>query len=109
MNEQIGINGTVEEAVLRYAQLTRAAGLDGVVASPSEVAAIKAACGADFQTVTPGIRPKGADVNDQSRIMTPSEALRQGTDYMVIGRPITASPNPRTAVESIMKELTSDE
>ncbi|MCA0753856.1 orotidine-5'-phosphate decarboxylase [Paenibacillus sp. N4] len=109
LNEQIGIAGTVEEAVLRYAQLTKAAGLDGVVASPSEVEAIKAACGSAFRTVTPGIRPKGADVNDQSRIMTPGEALKQGTDYMVIGRPITAAANPRAALESIIEELISHE
>lgn len=109
LNEQIGIAGTVEEAVLRYAKLSKAAGLDGVVASPSEVEAIKAACGASFQTVTPGIRPVGADVNDQSRIMTPSEALRQGTDYMVIGRPITAAPSPRAALESIIEELVAYE
>lgn len=109
LNEQIGIAGTVEEAVLRYAKLTKASGLDGVVASPSEVEAIKAACGASFKTVTPGIRPIGADVNDQSRIMTPSEALRQGTDYMVIGRPITAAPSPRAALESIIEELVAYE
>ncbi|MBD2870099.1 orotidine-5'-phosphate decarboxylase [Paenibacillus arenilitoris] len=109
LNEQIGIPGTVEEAVIRYAKLTKAAGLDGVVASPSEVAAIKAACGASFRTVTPGIRPAGSDVNDQSRIMTPEEALRQGTDYMVIGRPITAAREPRAALESIIEELISNE
>ncbi|MDQ0059432.1 orotidine-5'-phosphate decarboxylase [Paenibacillus harenae] len=109
LNEQIGIPGTVEEAVLRYAKLTKAAGLDGVVASPSEVEAIKSACGTSFQTVTPGIRPAGADVNDQSRIMTPIEALRQGTDFMVIGRPITAAPSPRAALESIIEELVAYE
>jgi len=109
LNEEIGIAGTVEEAVIRYAQLAKKAGLSGVVASPSEVVAIKAACGAAFQTVTPGIRPIGAAVNDQSRIMTPSEALAQGTDYMVIGRPITAAPDPRAAIESIIKELTAHE
>ncbi|GKU78394.1 orotidine-5'-phosphate decarboxylase [Paenibacillus sp. L3-i20] len=106
LNEQIGITGSVESAVLRYAELAKAAGLNGVVASPSEVVAIKEACGVAFQTVTPGIRPVGAALNDQSRIMTPSDALRQGTDFMVIGRPITASPNPRAALESIIEELT---
>ncbi|WP_424768314.1 orotidine-5'-phosphate decarboxylase [Paenibacillus sp. sgz302251] len=109
LNEQIGIEGTVEAAVLRYAQMTKAAGLDGVVASPSEVVAIKAACGADLLTITPGIRPNGADMNDQSRILTPSEAHMQGTDYMVIGRPITAAPQPRAAIESIIEELISCE
>jgi orotidine-5'-phosphate decarboxylase len=105
MNEEIGIAGSVEEAVIRYANLAKAAGLQGVVASPSEVTAIKSACGRGFVTVTPGIRPAGADIGDQSRIMTPGEALRQGTDYMVIGRPITAAPAPRAALESIIEEL----
>jgi orotidine-5'-phosphate decarboxylase len=79
--------------------------LNGVVASPQEVVAIKAACGNDFQTITPGIRPAGADIGDQSRIMTPAQAITAGTDYMVIGRPITGAPNPREALESIIKEL----
>lgn len=109
LNEQIGIEGSVEAAVLRYAELTKKAGLDGVVASPSEVEAIKSLCGASFKTVTPGIRPTGAALNDQSRIMTPSEALRQGTDYMVIGRPITAANSPRSALESIIEEMTNHE
>ncbi|MGO4549069.1 orotidine-5'-phosphate decarboxylase [Paenibacillus sp. 2TAB23] len=109
LNEQIGISGSVEAAVIRYAELTKKAGLAGVVASPSEVEAIKAACGSAFKTVTPGIRPAGSAVNDQSRIMTPGEALRQGTDYMVIGRPITAAANPRSALESIIEELISYE
>ena len=109
MNDEIGITGTVEAAVLSYAKLTQCAGLDGVVASPSEVIAIKNACGQAFQTITPGIRPLGAALNDQSRIMTPSEALRQGTDYMVIGRPITAAADPRLAIESIVEELISYE
>ncbi|GGD70777.1 orotidine-5'-phosphate decarboxylase [Paenibacillus nasutitermitis] len=105
LNREIGLQGTVEDAVLRYARLARNAGLSGVVASPQEVQSIKAACGQDFQTITPGIRPAGADVNDQSRIMTPRQALEAGTDYMVIGRPITAAPDPREAVESILKEM----
>ncbi|MFF2093487.1 orotidine-5'-phosphate decarboxylase [Paenibacillus sp. NPDC058174] len=105
LNNEIGIAGTVEDAVIRYAQLAKQAGLNGVVASPMEVEAIKAACGASFQTVTPGIRPSGAALNDQSRIMTPREALNQGTDYMVIGRPITAASDPRAALESIIEEL----
>lgn len=109
MNNEIGIAGSVEDAVIRYASLTKQAGLDGVVASPSEVVAIKQACGQAFQTITPGIRPIGAAVNDQSRIMTPSEALKQGTDYMVIGRPITAAPDPRASLESIIEELVNYE
>jgi len=105
MNEEIGIAGSVEDAVLAYAKLAKASGLNGVVASPSEVTAIKGACGTSFQTITPGIRPVGAALNDQSRIMTPSDALKQGTDFMVIGRPITAAADPRQALESIIEEL----
>lgn len=105
LNDEIGIAGPVDEAVLRYARLAREAGLNGVVASPQEVVSIKSACGSDFQTITPGIRPAGADIGDQSRIMTPAQAIAAGTDYMVIGRPITAAPSPREALESIIKEL----
>lgn len=107
MNEEIGIAGSVEDSVIRYAGFAKDAGLQGVVASPSEVVAIKSACGHGFVTVTPGIRPAGAAMGDQSRVMTPGEALRQGTDYMVIGRPITAAPEPRAALESIIEELIS--
>lgn len=105
MNSEIGIPGAVEDTVLRYARLAKEAGLDGVVASAQEVAAIKTACGRGFVTVTPGIRPSGADIGDQSRVMTPKEAVAQGTDYMVIGRPITAAPSPREALQSILEEL----
>lgn len=105
LNSEIGIAGSVEDAVIRYAKLAKAAGLDGVVSSPAEVVSIKEACGTDFETVTPGIRPTWAATNDQSRIMTPAQAIAQGTDYMVIGRPITSASNPREALESIIEEL----
>ncbi len=105
LNDEIGILGTMEEAVKRYALLAIASGLDGVVASPHEVTLVKDFCGPTFQTVTPGIRPAGADIGDQSRVMTPSEALQAGTDYMVVGRPITKAANPRAAIESIIEEL----
>jgi orotidine-5'-phosphate decarboxylase len=105
MNDEIGIPGTVEDTVLRYAGLAKQAGLDGVVASPWEVTAIKSALGSAFATVTPGIRPSGADHGDQTRVMTPREAFAQGTDYVVIGRPITAAADPRAALESILEEL----
>ena len=106
LNDEIGIPGTPEEAVVRYALLARKAGLDGVVASARETGAVKAACGAGFLAVTPGIRPASASADDQERIMTPREALEAGSDYLVIGRPITAVPDPRAAFESILKELT---
>ncbi|KRE90455.1 orotidine 5'-phosphate decarboxylase [Paenibacillus sp. Soil766] len=105
LNEEIGLAGTTEQAVIRYARLAHAAGLQGVVASPLEVTAIKAACGDGFVTVTPGIRPAGADVGDQSRIMTPAEAFAQGTDYVVIGRPITGAADPRAAIEAIIASI----
>lgn len=105
MNEEIGISGTVEDAVLRYAKVAREAGLNGVVASPLEVLRIKETCGTDFITVTPGIRPAGADIGDQSRVMTPAEAFAQGTDYIVIGRPITAASDPREALEAILASV----
>ncbi|EPY08784.1 orotidine 5-phosphate decarboxylase [Paenibacillus alvei TS-15] len=105
MNDEIGIPGKVADTVVRYAKLTKLAGLDGVVASPQEVTAIKALCGKEFQTITPGIRPEGSAKGDQSRVMTPAQAFEQGTDYIVVGRPITAAPNPRDAILSIMKEL----
>lgn len=105
LNDEIGIGGSVADAVVRYARLAREAGLGGVVASPQEVKLIKAACGESFRTITPGIRPAGADVGDQSRIMTPRQAIDEGTDFMVIGRPITAAANPREALESIIEEL----
>jgi len=107
LNDEIGIAGSVEAAVVRYAELTRAAGLAGVVASPLEVGAIKAACGGDFVTVTPGIRPAGAALGDQSRVMTPAEAFAAGTDYVVIGRPITGADDPRAALEAIIDSVSN--
>lgn len=107
MNGEIGIPGTVEDTVLRYAGLARDSGLDGVVASPWEVPALKAAYSASFVTVTPGVRPAGAAKGDQTRVMTPREAFAQGTDYVVIGRPITAAADPREALDNILKELTA--
>jgi orotidine-5'-phosphate decarboxylase len=105
LNDEIGISGAVEQSVLRYAQLAQSAGLDGVVASPLEVARIKQSLGSPFVTVTPGIRPAGSAAGDQSRVMTPKKAFQQGTDYIVIGRPITAAPEPRKALETILEEL----
>ncbi|MFC5450151.1 orotidine-5'-phosphate decarboxylase [Paenibacillus aestuarii] len=105
LNAEIGLPGSVEQAVIRYARLALDAGLQGVVASPLEVTQIKAACGDAFVTVTPGIRPAGADVGDQTRVMTPAEAFAQKTDYVVIGRPITGAADPRAAIESIIDSI----
>lgn len=109
LNDEIGIPLSVEEAVVNYANKAKESGLHGVVASPLEVERIKQACGSDFITVTPGIRPVGTDIGDQSRVMTPRQAFSQGTDYIVIGRPITAAADPRQAFESIIEELTQNE
>ncbi|ANS75087.1 orotidine 5'-phosphate decarboxylase [Paenibacillus yonginensis] len=107
LNHEIGIAGSVEQAVLNYAALAKQAGLHGVVASPLEVQAIKAACGAGFVTVTPGIRPAGSEAGDQSRVLTPGQAMEQGTDYIVVGRPITAAADPREAALQIIEEMNS--
>ena len=98
---QIGINASPMEQVLRLAHLTQRAGLDGVVCSPQEVEILRNTCGAEFKLVTPGIRPIGADFGDQRRVMTPTAAIRAGSDYLVIGRPITKADNPAEVLRSI--------
>ena len=98
---QIGINASPMEQVLRLAHLTQRAGLDGVVCSPQEVEILRNACGEEFKLVTPGIRPIGADFGDQRRVMTPTAAVRAGSDYLVIGRPITKADNPVEILRSI--------
>jgi orotidine-5'-phosphate decarboxylase len=124
MLDEIGVKRPMLEQVVHLAKLAKAAGLDGVVASPQETRAIREACGKDFQIVTPGIRPhpatpttRGADPgppnegknqqgkDDQARTLTPAEAISAGATYLVIGRPITAAPNPRQAAEAIAATL----
>ena len=103
---EIGVTRPMLDHVVHLARLARASGLDGVVASPQEVRAIRAACGSDFQIVTPGIRPaeqQGKD--DQARTLTPAQAIAAGSSYLVIGRPITAAPDPRKAAEAISATL----
>ena len=95
----------IKGAVVRLAKLAKKAGLDGVVASAQEAALIREACGDDFLIVTPGIRPAGSDVNDQSRIATPFNALKDGSTHLVIGRPIYASADPKTAALKILEEM----
>ncbi|NLH49345.1 MAG: orotidine-5'-phosphate decarboxylase [Myxococcales bacterium] len=101
----VGLQGPTQDAALRLAKLAKEAGLDGVVASAQDVAAIKEACGPDFLTVTPGIRPASGSADDQKRIMTPAAAIRAGADYLVIGRPITQAPDPVAAVAAIVQEI----
>ena len=97
----------ISDQVVEFAKLAQSAGLDGVVASPQEAKSIRAACGENFLIVTPGIRPAGADINDQQRISTPKAALQNGATHLVIGRPIRAAQNPKAAAEKILEEMQS--
>lgn len=93
------------DQVARLARLAAAAGLDGVVCSPQEIVAVREACGAEFLIVTPGVRPAGAELGDQKRVMTPKEAMEAGADLLVIGRPITGAADPGAAAAAILAEL----
>ncbi|HTP76723.1 MAG TPA: orotidine-5'-phosphate decarboxylase [Rhizomicrobium sp.] len=101
----VGQRGPAAEQVVRLAQLAKHSGLDGVVCSAHEIGAIRRACGKDFLLVVPGIRPAGADLADQRRVMTPAEAHAAGADILVIGRPITGAPDPAAAARSIATQL----
>lgn len=105
MQQEIGISGKLEDTILHYGKLAQGAGLDGVVCSPLEVKMIKSNLGQPFLTVTPGIRPKTASVDDQIRITTPYDAAKLGTDYMVIGRAITKAVDPAQAYQDIRQEI----
>lgn len=102
---EVGLTGTPADNVSRLAQLAQHAGLNGVVCSPQEVTLLRGMIGADFKLVTPGIRPAWSAKGDQTRITTPLDAVRSGSDYLVIGRPITAAPEPLTALRMIEEEL----
>lgn len=101
----LGINVPAAEHVKRLASLTKQAGLNGIVCSAQEASMLKAEFGADFKLVTPGIRPAGSDKGDQHRVMTPTQALAAGSDYLVIGRPITKAANPLAALTEIHASL----
>ncbi len=102
---EIGISDEPAAQVERLAALARAAGLDGVVCSPREAARLRAQSGDDFLLVTPGVRPAGAALDDQTRVMTPADAIRDGAGYLVIGRPVTRAPDPVQALEAIQAEI----
>ncbi len=101
----IGFRGGMQETVLGLARMAQDAGVSGVVASPQDIAAIKAACGSDFLIVTPGIRGTGAAADDQKRTLTPFEAVALGADYLVVGRPIRLALNPAMEADAIVDEM----
>jgi orotidine-5'-phosphate decarboxylase len=101
----VGVNAAPLDQVVRLAKLAKASGLDGVVCSPREIAAVRAACGGDFLIVTPGVRPAGGDLADQRRVMTPADAVKAGADILVIGRPITGAADPAQAARTIAASL----
>ena len=103
--KEIGMTRNAAEQVLHLARIARKAGLDGVVCSPLEIELIKKEFGSDLLIITPGIRPAWAAAQDQKRIMTPSQAVEKGADYLVIGRPIIAAPSPQAAFKKIKQEL----
>jgi len=109
LNTELRVPGSLSEHVVQMARLAQTADLDGVVCSAREVAVVKAACGADFLVVVPGVRPTWAGSDDQRRVMTPGETARAGADYLVIGRPITNPPaavgSPVDAARRIIAEL----
>jgi orotidine-5'-phosphate decarboxylase len=102
---EVGIKANVAEQVLLLATLAKAAGIGGLVASPQEVRALRDQFGSHFTIVTPGVRPSGTNPGDQRRVMTPSEALKAGSDHLVIGRAITAAADPVAALNGILEEM----
>ena len=105
MENDLLIKEPIDQVVMHYASCAKEAGLDGVVCSPLEAGTVHDRCGKDFVTVTPGVRFADGDIGDQKRVMTPAEANRIGSDYIVVGRPITAGPDPVAAYERCVKEF----
>lgn len=102
---ETGVESSVESQAVRLARLGTAAGIGGLIASPNEVQSLRTALGDEITIVTPGVRPSWAGADDQKRFTTPAEAIRNGADYLVIGRPITAHPEPREAARKILAEI----
>lgn len=105
LQDEIGVHRHVESQVVHLAKLAQASGLDGVVASPQEIAAVRKACGPKFVILTPGIRPSGSEKGDQKRTLTPGEAVAAGADYIVVGRPVVQAKDPLAVVRQIRKEM----
>ncbi len=108
LRRDLWIDRPMDEVVMHYAENARAAGLDGVVCSPLEAGKVHEVCGSSFLTVTPGVRFAGGEVGDQRRVTTPGEARRLGSDYIVVGRPITAAPDPLAAYEACVRDFLGD-
>ena len=105
MQKELLISEALEETVLHYAENTKLAGLDGIVCSPLEAGKVKARCGSEFLTITPGVRFADAKADDQVRVTTPEKARELGSDYIVVGRPITAAEDPVSAYKRCVKEF----
>ncbi len=108
LEKDLWIERPIDQVVMHYAKNARKAGLDGVVCSPLEAAKVHEACGADFLAVTPGVRFADAGADDQKRVMTPAEAKKIGSDYIVVGRPITAAEDPVAAYERCVKDFVDE-
>ena len=108
MQQELGIVGTIGDTIVKYAQNTRDAGLDGVVCSPLEAAIVKGACGENFLTITPGIRFADSSTDDQVRITSPAKAREIGSDFIVVGRPITAADDPVAAYRRCVKDFLNE-
>ena len=102
---ETGVTSGIDEQVLRLAELGHESGIDGLISSPHELRILRDQLGGEIKLITPGIRPTWAKADDQKRFTTPGEALKNGADYLVIGRPITADPDPRAAVERVFGEI----
>lgn len=109
MQKELLINASINDTIVKYAENTKLAGLDGVVCSPLEAAMVKKACGKEFMTITPGVRFADGEVGDQVRVTTPAKAREIGSDYIVVGRPITAADDPVAAYERCLREFVGEE
>ena len=105
MENDLLIKEPIDKVVMHYASTAKAAGLDGVVCSPLEAEKVHNTCGSEFLTITPGVRFADGDIGDQKRVMTPAEAKKIGSDYIVVGRPITAAEDPVAAYERCVNEF----
>lgn len=103
--KEAGINAPLAEQVIRLGELGKDCGIDGLITSPQEVRTLRERLGPEIKLVTPGVRPAWTAADDQKRFTTPAEALKNGADYLVVGRPITANPDPRAAVERLLDEM----